>query len=127
MFDFAAGYKRYRHVMHRLATQYANSYPAQTVLTANLPWCRCLETRVSHLRYCIPEPTTFRCGMDELPTCRRHVPMRRSFMHQSARKTPVILLAACVVMQFALLEIRWILHRLLGPDAAPDGVPKRIS
>jgi hypothetical protein len=48
-------------------------------------------------------------------------------MHQSARKTPVILLAACVVMQFALLEIRWILHRLLGPDAAPDGVPKRIS
>jgi hypothetical protein len=48
-------------------------------------------------------------------------------MHQSTQKTPVILLAACVVMQFALLEIRWILHRLLGPETGPEGSPKRIA
>jgi hypothetical protein len=53
--------------------------------------------------------------------------MSRSAMNKSTQKTPVILLAACVVMQFALLEIRWILHRLLGPETAPDSVPKQIA
>ena len=47
-------------------------------------------------------------------------------MHQTSRKTPIVLLVVYVVVQFLHLEMRWLLNKVLGPKSFSEKTPKRV-